>query len=62
MLVNDQAVNLAKAKVCVYADSVPCVGGLETIPEEAEKDGKVKLKISGCIRHIKMQWVSTEKQ
>ena len=29
ILVNDQAIKWAKAKVCVHADSVPCVGRME---------------------------------
>ena len=37
---HDQAVELAKAKVCVYADSVLFVGSIETFPEEAEKRWK----------------------
>ena len=49
---NDQAIKWAQAKACVYADSVLCVGRME----------KAKLKISGCIHHIKKLWESMEKQ
>ena len=30
--------------------------------EPQKEDGKAKLKISGCIHHIKMPWGSMEKQ
>ena len=36
VLVNDQAVKLAKEKVCFYAFSVLCVGRMESVPEAAE--------------------------
>ena len=61
ILVNDQAIKWTKAKACVYADSVLCVGRRNMVKEQ-QKDGKAKLKISGCVHHIKMQWESMEKQ
>ena len=51
----------AKAKVCVYADSVLCVGQMKDSPEAIE-DGEVKWKDSGCIRLTKKEWESMEKQ
>ena len=36
-LVNDQAIKWAKAKVCVFADSVLCVGRMEQAPGGAER-------------------------
>ena len=40
VLVNDQAVKWAKAEVCVFADSVLCVGRMENDPGEAERRWK----------------------
>ena len=36
-MANDQAVKWAKAKVCVYADSVLCVGQVKDIPGATER-------------------------
>ena len=43
MLANDQAVKWAKAKVCVYADSILCVGQVKKFQEQ-QKDGKDKIE------------------
>ena len=40
ILANDQAVKWAKAKACVYADSVLCVGLMEHGPGAAERRWK----------------------
>ena len=37
ILANDQAVKWRKAKVCVYADSVPCVGQVKDISGATER-------------------------
>ena len=37
VLANDQAIKWAKAKVCVYADSVLCVGQMRDTPEAIER-------------------------
>ena len=37
MLANDQAIKWAKAKVCVYADSVLCVGQVKDIPGSVQR-------------------------
>ena len=37
ILANDQAAKRAKAKVCVYADSVLCVGQVKDTPEATER-------------------------
>ena len=37
VLANDQAIKWAKAKVCVYADSVLCVGQMRDTPEATER-------------------------
>ena len=37
VLANDQAVKWAKAKVCVYADSVLCVGQVKDIAAATER-------------------------
>ena len=37
VLSHDQAIKWAKAKVCVYADSVLCVGQMRDIPEAIER-------------------------
>ena len=36
--------------------------GWNKVQEPQREDGKAKLKISGCIHHIKMLWESMEKQ
>ena len=36
--------------------------GWKKVQEPQKEDGKAKLKISGCIHHIKMLWESMEKQ
>ena len=36
--------------------------GRKAFQKQLNEDGKAKLKISGCIHHIKMQSVSMEKQ
>ena len=36
--------------------------GWSKVQEPQKEDGKAKLKISGCIHHIKMLWESMEKQ
>ena len=36
--------------------------GWNRVQEEQKEDGTAKLKISGCIHHIKMLWESMEKQ
>ena len=43
-MVNDQADKWAKAKVCVYADSVLCVGRMEQGPGAADRrwEGQVE--------------------
>ena len=40
ILVNDQAIKWAKAKACVHADSVPCVGRMEQCPGVAHRRWK----------------------
>ena len=47
------------AKVCVYADSVLCVGQVKIFREQ-QKDGKAKLEVSRGIHRTKTQWGSTE--
>ena len=37
VLANDQAIKWAKAKVCVYADTVPCVGQMKDISGATER-------------------------
>ena len=37
VLPNDQAIKCAKAKVCVYADCVQCVGQMKDTPEAVER-------------------------
>ena len=51
-LANDQAIKWARVEVCVYTDSVLCVGQMNDTPEAVEK--MYKWKDSGCIRLTKM--------
>ena len=37
VIANDQAIKWAKAKVCVHADSVPCVGEMKDSPGATER-------------------------
>ena len=60
-LFNDNVIKWAKAKVCVYAASVQCVGKKEQNPGAAQ-NGQDKLKISSGIPHTKTQLVLMEKQ
>ena len=61
VLTNDQAIKWAKARVCVYADSVLNVQRWDTLQKQL-KHGKVQWQDSGDIHHIKMQLVLMEKQ
>ena len=58
MLANDEAVKWAKAKVCVYDDSVLCVGQMKDVSGATERwTGQVEdLK---NIRRTKTHWDST---
>ena len=39
-LLCDRAVHILKSKTYVFADSVPCLGGVSTAPVQAWKDKK----------------------
>ena len=63
ILANDQAIRWAKkAKVCVYANSVLCVGQVKRHSISRTEMERAKLKMSTCIRLTEMQWESTEKR
>ena len=60
VLSHDKAIKWARTKVCVYADSVLCVGQMKDSPEAIER-WIVKLKDSSCILSTKKQWESMGK-
>ena len=62
VLANDQAVKWAKANVVSALTPFFVLVGWKTVQEPQKESGKAKLKISGCIHHIKMLWESMERQ
>ena len=51
-----------RQKLCVYADSVLCVGQMRDIPEAIKRWKDQVEALTGCFRLTMMQWVSMEKQ
>ena len=59
VLCHDQTIKWAKAKVCVYADSVLCVGQMEDSPGAIEKMGRSSGRtqdVSFLPRSIRNRW------
>ena len=61
-LFNDNVIKWAKAKVCVYADSVLCVGKKEQHPGAADAKWTGQTEDSNGTPRTKTQWVLMEKQ
>ena len=52
-MINDKANNWAKAKVCVYADSVLCIGRM--VHEPGAADAKLKGQIENLKKYSSYQ-------